>query len=363
MIRGNLLQRLDKAINIDVDDVNTEFIKTLRITPKNQTSNQVIITNDLLKPKHAGLLDDLIRKHGQDGWERVYDIAAVHLCAANIPYISGRVLVQVSLRSIQDKEAVINQARFFANTFESLGVARDRFVIKVPFSGPAASAAKVLNAEGIRTLATAVFSLEQAIAASQSNCLFISPYFNEIATHLDSSLIPTNEDPALEHPMSARVVHILHTFAEAYLATGKEQPVMVIGSNHGIQELFAMAELGCQHVTISPRDLVALQETADDLAPITSQKPTHPYAAYKVVERLQTLLAMDPLAGPSWDGKLASFETDYLSDGGERLNKVLQEDNAARKRFQDATKFFLDAENRARTYIEDRMSALAESRA
>lgn len=138
----------------------------------------------------------------------------------------------MSLRFIQDKEAVINQARFFANTFESLGVARDRFVIKVPFSGPAASAAKVLNAEGIRTLATAVFSLEQAIAASQSNCLFISPYFNgkfvgekkaikgpvlwlttcrnlEIATHLDSSLIPTPEDPALEvsfHQNKARHV-------------------------------------------------------------------------------------------------------------------------------------------------------------
>jgi transaldolase len=39
-----------------------------------------------------------------------------------------------------------------------------------------------LNAEGIRTLATGVFSLEQGIAASQSGCLFISPYYNGNAT-------------------------------------------------------------------------------------------------------------------------------------------------------------------------------------
>lgn len=57
-------------------------------------------------------------------------------------------------------------------------MSRDRFAFKLPFSGSAASAARELNAEGLRTLATAVFSLEQGIAASQSGCLFISPYFN-----------------------------------------------------------------------------------------------------------------------------------------------------------------------------------------
>lgn len=39
-------------------------------------------------------------------------------------------------------------------------------------------AAKILNAEGIRTLGTCLFSLPQAIAASQAGCLYISPYFN-----------------------------------------------------------------------------------------------------------------------------------------------------------------------------------------
>ena len=40
------------------------------------------------------------------------------------------------------------------------------------------NAAKILNAEGIRTLGTSLFGLPQAIASSQSDCLYISPYFN-----------------------------------------------------------------------------------------------------------------------------------------------------------------------------------------
>lgn len=105
-------------------------------------------------------------------------IQAVYLCARNVPYLTGRVLVQVSLRYVNDREAIIRQCRSYATAFEAAGVSRDRFAIKLPFSGAAASAALKLNAEGIRTLATAVFSLEQAIAASQSGCAMISPYFN-----------------------------------------------------------------------------------------------------------------------------------------------------------------------------------------
>jgi transaldolase len=108
----------------------------------------------------------------------IFAFEAVTFCARNVPYLSGRVLVQVSLRHLNDREAIIKHCHSFAKAFEEVGVPRDRFAIKLPFSGSAASAALQLNAEGIRTLATAVFSVEQAIAASQSNCLFISPYYN-----------------------------------------------------------------------------------------------------------------------------------------------------------------------------------------
>lgn len=103
---------------------------------------------------------------------------AIALTARNIPFLSGRILIQTSLRHVSSSSATIAHARTLARLYDEAGVPRNRFAIKIPFSGPAAAAARVLNEEGIRTLATSVFSLEQAVAASQSGCLFISPYYN-----------------------------------------------------------------------------------------------------------------------------------------------------------------------------------------
>lgn len=62
--------------------------------------------------------------------------------------------------------------------FQRAGISRERYCIKIPSTGPAMNAAKILQEEGIQTLGTALFGLAQAIACSQAGCLFISPYFN-----------------------------------------------------------------------------------------------------------------------------------------------------------------------------------------
>ncbi|KIW63882.1 hypothetical protein PV04_08852 [Phialophora macrospora] len=357
MATQSLLDRLEQLCNVDVDDVDTEIIRSLPFTPHNQTSNQAIITQTLLKPENKALLEGHVDKYGKEGWEHVYNMAAVTLCARNVPYLSGRVLVQTSLRYVHDRDAIIRHCLAYAAGFEQAGVSRDRFAIKLPFSGSAASAAFELNARGIRTLATAVFSLEQAIAASQSNCLFISPYYNEIAAHSDPSLRPKVEDPALEHPMSARVIHILKTYAEAYAHTGKEQPILVIASHFNTAEILAMAELGCQHVTIQAHNLRKLMETTDTLPPVVGTKPKHPYADFVVADRLRALATLDPLAGPGWDGVLATMDTDFVADGGAKLDRFIEADALLNKRFGDACKLFLEAEEEAKATIERIMAA------
>ncbi|OQV10433.1 hypothetical protein CLAIMM_14431 [Cladophialophora immunda] len=357
MAPRSLLDRLEELCNVDVDDVDTELIRSLPFTPHNQTSNQGVITKELLKPENQKLLEELVDKYGKEGWEKVYNMAGVTFCARNVPYLSGRVLVQTSLRHVNDRAAIIKQCHEYADEFEKAGVSRDRFAIKVPFSGAAASAALELNAQGIRTLATAVFSLEQAIAASQSNCLFISPYYNEIAAHFDPTLRPQVKDPALEHPMSARVIHILKTFAQAYGQTGKEQPIMVIASHFNITEVLAMAELGCQHVTVQGPNLKKLMETLDTLPPVLNKKPKHPYAEFAVAERLKTLETLDPLSGPDWNGVQATMDTDFVVDGGKKLDQFIAENAVLNRRFADACRFFLGAEEKAKVAIERVMAA------
>ena len=177
--------------------------------------------------------------------------------------------------------------------------------------------------------------------------------------------------------MSARVVHTLEAYTKAYAETGKEQPIMVIArypildgaqaefretnkpsSHFTSDEIMAMAELGCQHITISAPCLKALMETPDTLQPVTAPKPKHPYASLSTPERLKVLSTKDELAGPGWDGVLATMDTDYVANNGAKLDEFLGSDPVAKQRFADATKFFLEMEEKGKAAIEEQMKIL-----
>jgi transaldolase len=117
--------------------------------------------------------------------------------------------------------------------------------------GPALAACPQLKAEGICTLGTALFSLPQAIAASQGECLYISPYFNEVKAHDDLKLWPDVEDPATQHTMSARTMQILETYARLYKETGKQQPLLKQASFITAKEAMAAGEHGKNAVPLS----------------------------------------------------------------------------------------------------------------
>ncbi|KAL4864770.1 hypothetical protein BDV12DRAFT_205527 [Aspergillus spectabilis] len=319
MSNRTLLDRLGELCNVDVDDIDTAFIKSLPFKPHNQTSNQQIVCNAMLADPNRKLFTDMVHKYGDQGWEEP--------------------------RHIHNKDKILQHCYLLATYFEEAGVSRDRFAIKIPFTGAAASAAAQLNPEGIRTLATSVFGLGQGIAASQSNCLFISPYFNEIAAYFDVSLWPSVSDPALEHPMSAR------------LETDREQPIMVIASHFNTDEVMAMAEIGCQHITISKKNLEELMVTPDTLPPVTTLKPIRPYAELVTPTRLRSLSLIDPLALVGWDGKLASVSADYLTEGGSKLDQAIKADPIVAKRIQEAMKWFVEAEQRAKVAIEREIEA------
>ncbi|KOS20083.1 Transaldolase [Escovopsis weberi] len=356
---ASLLHRIEAIANVDVDDARTDLIKGVPFTTHNQTSNQGIITTSLLDD--PALLKDLVLKHGSLGWENVYNHAAVLLCARNVRLLSGRVLVQTSLRHVHSRPAILAQCREYARLFAAAGIPADRFAIKLPMSGAAAAAARELNAEGIRTLATAVFSFEQAVAASQSDCLFISPYYNEIMAHLDRSRHVSYQDTALENPMSCRVVQMLDFFAREHARTGKPQPIMVIASFLTSAEVLAMVELGCPHITIPANLIQELLSTPDTLPPLSSPKP--PAAALHTgcppAPRLAGLLAKDPLAGPGWSTSalVSAEQTDFVADGGAALDTFLARDPVAKERFAQAERFFLEQEECARVAIEEEMAA------
>lgn len=100
------------------------------------------------------------------------------MCKKNIDMISGRVLLQTLPSNAHNTEKTLEHALLYDQEFARAGIGRNRYCIKIPSTGPALNAAKVLSAQGIPTLGTALFSLAQAIACSQAGMLYISPYYN-----------------------------------------------------------------------------------------------------------------------------------------------------------------------------------------
>lgn len=62
--------------------------------------------------------------------------------------------------------------------FLTVGVGRNRVCIKIPATPESMLACQYLHKIGIQTLATCLFSLPQALAASQAGCKYVAPYFN-----------------------------------------------------------------------------------------------------------------------------------------------------------------------------------------
>ncbi|KAF3765373.1 aldolase [Cryphonectria parasitica EP155] len=371
-----LEEQRNVTVNVDVDWMDAEYIKTmpqrLGLVPHDQTSNQLWVDVELHNEVNAEFLKQTALELKDKGWLHIYTRASVLLCKKNIDNIRGRALLQTLPSQAYDEQATIAHARLYDQEFKRVGITRSRYCIKIPATGPALNAAKVLSQdldeEGlpIATLGTAIFGLPQAIAASQANMLYISPYFNEIRAHNDLSIWPNVEDPATQHPMSARVVQMIQTYKTLYKDTGKPQPKMKLASFISSKEVLAAAEFGCHSATISPKLL-------DELATLTYDGATphavgivpkpHPSVEYyqsagPTPVRLQKLATIDPLAAAEWDGQLASTKVDYLADGGAALHKAIEDDAITKTRLAAALETFTEAENKSKQKIEAVLASL-----
>ncbi|KAL4790403.1 hypothetical protein BDV19DRAFT_394070 [Aspergillus venezuelensis] len=362
------LHKLEEQVHVDVDAMDPAFIKSLPITPHDMTSNQIHVHGRMSHPENRQLLLDVTKEYKGKSWMEIYTRAAVLLCKKNIDLISGRVLLQVLPSGAYDAQKVLDHARLYAKEFESVGISKDRFCIKIPATGPAMSVCSTLESEGIRTLGTAVFSLPQAIAASQAGCTYISPYFNEIRANLDLSLWPNVEDPATQHTMSARLVQMLETYRKLYKETGRTQPLIKNANFISPKEALAQGEFGVDSATISEQVLSELAflpynpSTSVPSGVIDVPKPQYPGHQNSVAatpKRLAHLAGTDLLAAADWDGKLASTDIDYLKNNGEELEKAIKADAIATTRLKDALELFLKLEGESQELVEGAIKEIA----
>ncbi|KAI0474361.1 hypothetical protein F4859DRAFT_88314 [Xylaria cf. heliscus] len=338
------LEKLEEQLNVDVDWMEPEYVKNMPVKPHDQTSNQLLVNIELHRPSNAELLQQTAKELKSEGWLAVYTRASVLLCKKNIDSISGRVLLQTLPSKAYDTQATVDHGRLYDKEFARAGISRDRYCIKIPATGPALNAAKILSQEGIQTLGTAVFGVPQAVACSQAGCLYISPYYNENRAHRDRTLWPNVNDPAKEHPNSPRMIRIIETYKRLYKETGKEQPLVKLASFLSAKEAMAAAEFGCHSATLPfpvLNQLVELKYNASEQPGADVPKPDHVYKnAGPTPARLAELSKIDPLL-ENWDGEQASTDIDYLANEGAELEKAIASDPIATYRLAAALKIFI----------------------
>ncbi|KAL1893497.1 hypothetical protein Sste5346_006325 [Sporothrix stenoceras] len=362
------LDKLEQELNVDVDWMDPNYIKSMlpKIRFHDQTSNQLWVDIQLGDESNAELLKETATELKDAGWLAIYTRMAVQMVKKNIDMIQGRVLLQTLPSKAYDTEFTLSHARLYDAEFKRAGISRDRFTIKIPSTGPALNAAKILQAEGIQTLGTALFGVPQAVACSQAGCLYISPYYNETAAHdFPDKLWPNVKDPAKDHPNSPRVVQILEIYRRLYKATGEEQPLLKNASFISAEEALAAGEMGCHSATISHTVLNELASRTYDPATQPGQGVAKTALQYRddspaVPARLQSLLTIDPLRK---DGKPQftldeAVKIDYLADGGKALDAAIAADPVAKKRLEVALELFTGGENRSKEKIEKALAAL-----
>ncbi|KAJ4025055.1 hypothetical protein NW752_002516 [Fusarium irregulare] len=354
MAKTTWLDRLQEKVKIDIDCMDpAEARRFLPFKPHDQTSNQRLVYEQMISPENRELFLQTVREGKDEGWEVILNRMSALLCAKNIDNLQGRVLLQVSANNAYDTEKVVAQARSYAHEFEKLGISKDRICIKIPSTGPALNASPILLNEGIRTLGTSLFSVVQAIAASQAGTLSISPYYNFPWFHADRKQWPDAEDPALEHPMSPRIVQVQQVYKSLREETGHVQPLLKPASFISPREVMAMAEFGCDHVTV-PEDIILQLSLLD-----VEENPPPGMESLKEgtgpSQRVAHLAKTDPLVGSYWDGKLPSTEVDYLANNGAALKEAIAADPVTKKGLHEALEAFKQNEIQSRDAIEEVM--------
>ncbi|KID98358.1 Aldolase-type TIM barrel, partial [Metarhizium majus ARSEF 297] len=244
------------------------------------TSNQAIAYFELIKanPDTSALLHkDLINAAIADARgllsslqgsatfeEFVVEISMVKLQLRLIQHVTGFIHVQTNPKLAYSTASTVENAKRthpsrpaqyhdtlthtwpgIVGIFKNLSHADPKRVcVKIPSTWEGLRACRVLEAEGIATLATTMFCMEQAALAAAAGCTYIAPYVNELRVHFEQRYVDGSK--GFEFCRQAQTYYARHSCRTQVLAA----------SLTSVDEVMQLA--GVQHITIAPKLLSEL---------------------------------------------------------------------------------------------------------
>lgn len=253
----NQLEALRQYTTVVAD--TGDFHQIARFRPQDATTNPSLIFKAVQQGAYQGLLHGVLRQHPGESTDALMDRLLVRFGCEILRIVPGRVSTEVDARLSFDTAATVARARRLVALYRAEGVdVRSRLLIKIAATWEGIQAARILEAEGIHTNLTLLFSRVQAIACADSGVRLISPFVGRIydwhrqkaGTAWDEAAMRGAADPGVQSVRS-----IYRYFKRFGIATE------VMGASfRNTAQILALA--GCDLLTISP-DLLAQLQAAD----------------------------------------------------------------------------------------------------
>ncbi|KAH0578781.1 Transaldolase [Termitomyces sp. J132] len=155
--------------------------------PQDATTNPSLILAAANKPGYAKLIDVAIKYAKQKGGDldaqanAALDRLLVEFGKEILAIIPGRVSTEVDARLSFSKEGTKAKAKELIALYESIGVKKDRILIKIASTWEGIQAARELERdEGIHCNLTLLFGFGQAVACAEAGVTLISPFVGRI---------------------------------------------------------------------------------------------------------------------------------------------------------------------------------------
>ncbi|KAM5537127.1 hypothetical protein V8D89_009273 [Ganoderma adspersum] len=155
--------------------------------PQDATTNPSLILAAANKPQYQRLIDaavELGKKKGgsiDEQTNAAMDRLLVEFGKEILTIIPGRVSTEVDARLSYDKEATKKKAKELIALYDSVGVKKERILIKIASTWEGIQAARELERDdGIHCNLTLLFGFAQAVACAEAGVTLISPFVGRI---------------------------------------------------------------------------------------------------------------------------------------------------------------------------------------
>jgi len=293
------LEQLKSMTTVVADTGDFEAIALYQ--PQDATTNPSLLLKAVQIEKYRPLAIEAVKwAKDQGATDDVAAVAADKLAvligAKLMEQVPGYVSTEVDARLSFDTMATVEKANHLLALYRDQGIDTSRVLIKIAATWEGIQAARILEAQGIKTNVTLVFSFAQARASAEAGAFLISPFVGRILDWYKADQ-PDADFSGANDPGVQSVTRIYNYFKEHGYDT-----IVMGASFRNISEIQELA--GCDRLTISPGLLDELANTDADLprklTPVDSPKAA-PAALTEQTFR--------------WDMNEEAMATDKLSQG------------------------------------------------